>query len=210
MAEKTSKKKQEVTHVTITRRGVVITCFIVVIVLGLLWVFTPHQTNVTPEYAIATTLQEIDPQTKSKSETIYAVETTVPSSNQSALRVLLNHIKATCSTTTCGIELYDSKQVANEAYLFDTAYIGSEAALLTFDHFHPNITEAGIDAHFIAEYLSSDNTIMTHPLRQNAGTGSPDKTAPANASAKCNDGSYSFNPHASGSCAVHQGVLHWY
>jgi Protein of unknown function (DUF3761) len=34
-------------------------------------------------------------------------------------------------------------------------------------------------------------------------------TAPAGATAKCRDGSYSFSEHASGTCSHHGGVLRW-
>jgi hypothetical protein len=34
-------------------------------------------------------------------------------------------------------------------------------------------------------------------------------TAPAGATAKCNDGSYSFSAHRSGTCSGHQGVAAW-
>jgi hypothetical protein len=34
-------------------------------------------------------------------------------------------------------------------------------------------------------------------------------TAPAGATAKCRDGTYSFSEHASGTCSHHGGVLRW-
>lgn len=210
MVVETHEEKREDQHVTITRKGVTISCLIVLGLVSTLWALTPHKATIPPEYVIATTLQQIDPQTKTKSETIYATETAIPASNQNALRTLFGHIKPRCTTTLCGIELYDNKITANEAYLFDTANIESEPMLLSFNRLHPGITEAAIDAHFIAEYMSDSNTIATHPLRQNAGSSTPDKSAPANASAKCNDGAYGFSPHASGSCTTHQGVQHWY
>ena len=34
-------------------------------------------------------------------------------------------------------------------------------------------------------------------------------TVPAGASAKCNDGTYSFSEHRSGTCSGHKGVAQW-
>ncbi|MFL6726012.1 MAG: DUF3761 domain-containing protein [Sphingomicrobium sp.] len=50
-------------------------------------------------------------------------------------------------------------------------------------------------------YVSSDGDCVHRPVAA--------ATAPASASAQCNDGTYSFSEHRSGTCSHHGGVAEW-
>ena len=50
-------------------------------------------------------------------------------------------------------------------------------------------------------YLSSDGDCVHRPVAA--------ATAPESASAQCNDGTYSFSEHRSGTCSHHGGVAEW-
>jgi hypothetical protein len=53
---------------------------------------------------------------------------------------------------------------------------------------------------------SSGATCAPHTV----GTCAADSPHPAGATAKCNDGSYSYSAHFSGTCSHHKGVRYWY
>lgn len=50
-------------------------------------------------------------------------------------------------------------------------------------------------------YLNVDNNCIQSPVTA--------PSAPAGATAKCNDGTYSFSQHRSGTCSHHDGVAEW-
>ncbi|SRR5258708_25416133 len=50
-------------------------------------------------------------------------------------------------------------------------------------------------------YTNSDGNTVQSPTYYNS--------APAGATAKCNDGTYSFSQHRSGTCSGHGGVAQW-
>ena len=52
-------------------------------------------------------------------------------------------------------------------------------------------------------YLNKDHQEVHSPAHSKTGT------APAGATAKCRDGTYSFSQHRSGTCSHHGGVLSW-
>jgi hypothetical protein len=59
--------------------------------------------------------------------------------------------------------------------------------------------------------LSNDNyytNVSGNQVHSPANT--TDNTIPAGASARCNDGTYSFSQHRSGTCSHHGGVATWY
>jgi hypothetical protein len=51
------------------------------------------------------------------------------------------------------------------------------------------------------DYINSDGNCVHRPEQA--------PTAPTGATAKCNDGSYSFSQHRSGTCSHHGGVAEW-
>ena len=51
--------------------------------------------------------------------------------------------------------------------------------------------------------VNSDGNVVHSPAY------STDGQAPAGATAKCNDGTYSFSQHHSGTCSGHGGVANW-
>ncbi|WP_036665163.1 DUF3761 domain-containing protein [Paludibacterium yongneupense] len=52
-------------------------------------------------------------------------------------------------------------------------------------------------------YINADGTSVHRPAHTRSGR------APAGASARCRDGSYSFSKHRSGTCSRHGGVALW-
>jgi hypothetical protein len=52
-------------------------------------------------------------------------------------------------------------------------------------------------------YINKDGVRVHSPAHITDGT------QPANATAKCRDGSYSFSKHHRGTCSHHGGVAHW-
>lgn len=190
---------------------IIIVYLILAVVIGVVYWLTAtrHAATTTASYKIVNEIKETDPHTKASDTTLYVTESITPSTNKNALNDLAMHIKATsCTVAACGIEFYATEKAAGDAYTFDISRIQSEPSLLLFNKHHPGITEATIDSQFIAEYIN--DSLTTHPLRQNAGQSTPDKTAPANATALCVDGTYSFSQHRSGACGVHQGITKWY
>ena len=57
-------------------------------------------------------------------------------------------------------------------------------------------TDCGTDS-----YINSDGQCIHDPVQA--------PSAPAGATAKCNDGTYSFSKHHSGTCSGHGGVAEW-
>jgi hypothetical protein len=53
-------------------------------------------------------------------------------------------------------------------------------------------------------YVNSDGNTVHSPAYSDSDT------IPAGASAKCNDGTYSFSQHRSGTCSHHGGAAKWY
>lgn len=52
-------------------------------------------------------------------------------------------------------------------------------------------------------YLNSEGQLVQSPTKTRSGK------APAGASAKCGDGTYSFSKHHRGTCSHHGGVASW-
>ncbi|AOZ50314.1 MULTISPECIES: DUF3761 domain-containing protein [Chromobacteriaceae] len=51
-------------------------------------------------------------------------------------------------------------------------------------------------------YVNHDGVRVHKPIHA--------KSKPANATARCRDGSYSFSTHHRGTCSGHRGVAEWY
>jgi hypothetical protein len=62
----------------------------------------------------------------------------------------------------------------------------------------PVDTQAGCGSDF---YINSDGQCVHDPVAADS--------PPAGATAKCNDGTYSFSKHHSGTCSGHHGVAEW-
>ena len=52
-------------------------------------------------------------------------------------------------------------------------------------------------------YINSSGQVVHSPAHSKTGD------VPAGATAKCNDGTYSFSQHRSGTCSHHGGVANW-
>jgi hypothetical protein len=61
--------------------------------------------------------------------------------------------------------------------------------------------EADLDNH--RSYVNRDGNVVHAPARSRSGT------IPAEATAQCRDGTYSFSRHHSGTCSRHGGVASW-
>jgi hypothetical protein len=67
--------------------------------------------------------------------------------------------------------------------------------------YQPQPDESDLDNH--GHYVNRDGDIVHSPAHTRSGA------APAGATARCRDGSYSFSQHHSGTCSRHGGVASW-
>jgi len=58
--------------------------------------------------------------------------------------------------------------------------------------------------------LTASTVVSVHDTTQSATVSSPNTSKPAGATAKCNDGTYSYSLTRSGTCSRHGGVGIWY
>ncbi len=89
------------------------------------------------------------------------------------------------------------------------AYLALAAALV----FQPALAKSYVDQSAVSSdesqlmehgaYINSDGKSVHSPAHTKSGQ------APAGATAKCRDNSYSFSRHRSGTCSRHGGVMAW-
>lgn len=81
-------------------------------------------------------------------------------------------------------------------------WLGAAAAIHSDDTPAPKATnESQLLEH--GHYVNKDGVVVHSPAHTVSGA------APAGATAKCRDGTFSFSQHHSGTCSHHGGVANW-